>query len=220
MKDSTKLSTNESPQDAALAYTYFIRAMAVVLEKFSARYVDIQGDGIFGLFSGSGAIFRATAAAITMKTLVKRDVAIRFQEDTDADWDLTAGIGIDQGTLLVRRLGLRGTKQNEVWAGKPVNIAAKLSSLASPNELIVSDRMFGLYQNASELRQRALIWSCGCNGGKRGAGLDMPIGQTTYLWEKETTPDDLGLDFDNLHRLKSCWCPIHGSEFCEAIVNN
>jgi hypothetical protein len=38
---------------------------------------------------------------------------------------LKTGIGMDYGTLLVRRLGLRGTRQNEVWAGKPANMAAK-----------------------------------------------------------------------------------------------
>ena len=73
LKGSTKLNATESPQTAALAYTYFIRAMAVVLERFSAKYVDIQGDGIFVLFSGRGSPFLAAAAAITMKTLVNRD---------------------------------------------------------------------------------------------------------------------------------------------------
>ena len=218
LKGSTELSAVERPQTAALAYTYFIRAMAVVLESFSVKYVDIQGDGIFGLFSGSGSAFLAAAAAITMKTLVERDVAVRFKEDAGTGWELSAGIGIDHGTLLVRRLGLRGTKQNEVWAGKPVNVAAKLSSLTTTNEIVVSDRVFALYQSASRLRQRALIWSCGCNGGVPGAGLDVPIGGTTCLWEHELAPGDLGLDFAHLHRLNSNWCVTHGAEFCEAIV--
>ena len=127
-------------------------------------------------------------------------------------------MGIDQGTLLVRRLGLRGTKQNEVWAGKPVNMAAKLSSLAAANEMVVADRVFDLYEHASRLRQRTLIWSCGCDGGVRGAGLDAPIGSTSCLWDQELAPEDLGLDFANLHRLRSLWCVTHGSEFCDAVV--
>ncbi len=207
------------PQVTAIAYTYFIRAMAVTFERFSARYVDIQGDGIFGLFSGQGSAFSAAACGITMKTLVEREVSVRFQRDVSTDWELTAGIGIDQGTLLVRRLGLRGTKENEVWAGKPVNIAAKLSSLAAANEMVVSDRVFALYQRASRLRQRALIWSCGCDGGVRGAGLAAPIRSTSCLWDQELAPQNLGLDFANLHRLCSHWCATHGSEFCDAIVS-
>ena len=97
LKGSTTLSATERPQTAALAYTYFIRAMAVVLESFSSKYVDIQGDGLFGLFSGRGSVFLAAAAAITMKTIVKKDVAVRFERDADADWKLSVGIGIDNG---------------------------------------------------------------------------------------------------------------------------
>ena len=81
---------------------------------------------------------------------------------------------------------------NEVWAGKPVNMVAKLSSLADPNQLAVSDRVFSLYENGSKLRQRALLWSCGCGDGVQSPGLDVPIGCTSYLWGKEPTPSGLG----------------------------
>ena len=218
LKSSTELSAAESPRVAAVAYTNFIRAMTVTLERFSARYVDIQGDGIFGLFSGQGSSFLAAACGITMKTLVDRKVSAQFKRDANTDWEITAGIGIDRGTLLVRRLGLRGTKENEVWAGKPVNVASKLSSLAAPNEMVVSDRVFGMYKRASKLRRQALIWSCGCDNGAEGAGLDAPLGSTTHLWKRESAPEDQGLDFENLHRLRSLWCVTHGPEFCEAVV--
>ena len=218
LKRSTELSAENSPRVAARAYTYFIRAMAVILDRFETKYVDIQGDGIFGLFSGKDSRFLAAACAITMRTEVEREVAVRFDKDTSTDWELTAGVGIDHGTLLVRQLGLRGTKQNEVWAGKPVNTAAKLSSLAGRNHVVVSDRVFGQYQGASKLRQRALLWSCGCDGDAEGTGLDASAGQTPYLWKEEPVSEDLGLDFHNFHRLESKWCETHGSEFCETII--
>ena len=220
LKDSTELNTTESPRIAARAYTYFIRAMALTLERFSARYVDIQGDGIFGLFSGPESAYLAAASGITMKTLVEREVSDRFKNDAGVGWKLTAGIGIDRGTLLVRRLGLRGTKQNEVWAGKPVNMAAKLSSLAASNEMVVSDRVFNEYERASKLRHRALIWSCGCDGGRQGAGLDAAAEATTLLWKRGSAPEDVGLDFAILHRLRTIWCVTHGPEFCKAIVTD
>ena len=116
LKRSTALSAEGGAVVAALAYTHFIRAMAVILDRFEAKYVDIQGDGIFGLFSGKGSRFLAVACAITMRTEVEREVAVRFDKHSSTDWELTAGVGIDHGTLLVRRLGLRRAKQNEVWA--------------------------------------------------------------------------------------------------------
>lgn len=215
---STQLSAAQNRRLSTVALNYFTRAMSVAFYHFEARYVEVQGDAVFGLFSGKGSMFRAAACAITMRTLVEIEVARRFRVDTSGDWNLTAGIGVDRGTLLVRRLGLRGTKQNEVWAGKPLNMAAKLSSLSSGNQVIVSARMFHRYERFSELRRRALLYSCGCDGSVLGQGLNAPIGTTRYLWDKQPVPQNLGFDFANLHRLKSKWCDIHGAEFCEALV--
>ena len=218
LKSSTELSATHSREETARAYTYFIRAMAIILEGFEAQYVDIQGDGIFGLFSGKNSTFLSVACAITMRTQMEREVAVRFGQDASTDWKLAVGVGIDHGTLLVRRLGLRGAKQNEVWAGKAVNMAAKLSSLAEPNHVAVSDRVFNQYGRASRIRKRALVWSCGCDGDTRGKGLDVPASETACLWDKKAAPKRLGLDFQHYHGLCSAWCVRHGSEFCEAIV--
>ena len=218
LKGSTALSSSVPPEAAAIAYTYFIRAMTLVLEKFSAGYIDIQGDGIFGLFEGKRSMFLAAACAITMRTQVDKAVAAKFKRDASVKWDLKAGIGIDRGTLLVRRLGLKGTSQNEVWVGNPVNIAAKLSSVAEPNEVAVSDRVFSGYEASDKLRQQALIWSCGCSGRKRGAGLDTAAGQASALWTKQAAPKNLGLDFQTIYKRKSGWCEKHGSEYCEVAV--
>ena len=218
LKGSTALSSSVPPEAAAIAYTYFIRAMTVTLEKFSAGYIEIQGDGIFGLFGGQRSVFLAAACAITMRTQVERAVAVKFKKDASVQWNLKVGIGIDQGALLVRRLGLKGAKQNEVWAGMPVNAAAKLSSVAGPNQVVVSDRVFAGYERAAKIRQKALIGSCGCSGGNRGAGLSAAAGQAPMLWTKRAAPKNLGLDFGNVYKRESGWCVKHGAEFCEALV--
>ena len=220
LKGSTRLNATEKPRTAALAYTYFLRAMAVTMDRFSAGYVDIQGDGIFGLFSGKGSQFQAAACAITMQTLIERDVALRFRKDTSANWKLTAGIGIDQGTLLVRRLGLRGTGENEVWAGTPVNTAAKLSSAALPGHLVVSERVFDGYGRASKLRQRALLQSCGCQQNSPGDGLDGPSEQPRSVWKSGQVPQHLGLDIEKAYWTNTAWCGRHGAEYCESIVTD
>ena len=218
LKRSTELSADSSPKTSAFAYTYFIRAMVLIFDRFGSNYIDIHGDGVFALFSGPQSEFYAVGGAITARTQIERDIAVRFKNDTSTDWELTAGVGIDRGTLLVRRLGLRGTKQNEVWAGKPVNMAAKLSSVACSNQVVVSDRVFSRYHQASYIRRRALLWTCGCCEDVQGDGLDAPIGETECLWTQETAPAEMGLDFDQLYRLESKWCSVHGAEFCETIV--
>ncbi len=218
LKSSTELTAAGGRKQAAYAYTYFLRAMSVVLEGFSADYTDIQGDGIFGLFSGKGAVFSATACAITMRTEMERTVAPQFKKDASTNWELTAGIGIDRGTLLVRRLGLRETNQNEVWAGKPVNVASKLSSLAGKNQIVVSERVYRGYETSSRLRKKALTRSCGCEGKAKGSGLQSQGKSTTALWEKRNAPRDSGLDFQTMYARDADWCKKHGEEYCEAIM--
>ena len=218
LKGSTELSAYRSPKPSAFAYTYFVRAMVVIFERFGSKYVDIQGDGVFGLFSGPQSEFYAVASAITARTQIERDIDARFEKDTSSEWEMTAGIGIDRGPLLVRRLGLRGTKQNEVWAGKPVNMAAKLSSVACSNQVVVSERVFSRFRKAAPIRRRALLWGCGCCKEIQGDGLGITIGETKCLWTKESAPAEMGLDFDQLYRLKSKWCCVHGAELCETIV--
>ena len=219
LKRSTELNANEGARHAAVAYTYFIRAMAVILNRFEAGYVDVQGDGIFGLFSGPNSHFRAVACAITMRTQVEREVNARFQKSTSSNWRLAVGIGMDRGTLLVRRLGLRGSKTNEVWAGTPVNMAAKLSSVAGPNQVVMSERLLLECDKGSKLRRRALMWSCGCKGSARGRGLDTLTDNAERLWQRVSAPATLGLDFQHMHRLRKPWCRIHGSQFCEVLVS-
>ena len=215
---STGLNARFGAEAAAHAYTYFNRAMAVILYGFHARYVDVQGDGLFGLFSGKGSRFLAAACAITMKTQIETVIAERFRKDLSIDWGLRAGIGVDRGKLLVRQLGLRGTGMNEVWAGTPVNMAAKLSSVAGPNEVAVSERVFSDYQQSAKIRQRVLLWSCGCKRNTQGGGLGLPADEAEYLWQSASAPANLGLDFDQVHRLGQAWCTIHGAEFCEVLI--
>ena len=217
LKGSTALNATDGPKDAAFAYTYFIRAMSVLLDGFDSKYIDVQGDGIFGLFRGKGSMFKAAACAVTMRTLTEKEVAVRYAEATSSDRELAAGIGIDHGTLLVRQLGLREAKE-EVWAGKPVNTASKLSSLAEPNQVVVSERVFAQYKRVSRLRQEALFQGCGCPGSSNQGGLAIAAGHSPRLWKRITVPSGMGLDFSHAHQLETAWCPDHGAELCEAIV--
>lgn len=219
LNGSTKLNIKSGARTAAYAYTYFTRALTVVLERFDAKYIDVQGDAVLGLFSGKGSQFLAAASAITMRTLMEREIAVRFKRDAASNWTLTAGIGIDIGNLIVRQLGLRGIERNEVWAGTPVNVAAKLSSLANSNEICVSEHVHARYKKFSKLRQRILFRSCGCASSTQKTGLDAPANSTKRQWTSGQAPRNLELDFQNIHRLHTPWCEIHGPEFCEALIS-
>lgn len=203
MVGSTRLSAYRHDKSTAGAYQLFTETAVRLFSAFEAPYIDVRGDGAFALFN-AGQEYRAIAAAVTFKTFSREEFAPRLRDSTGID--IGAHIGIDQKTLLVRKVGLkrhagRSDRQNEVWAGKPVNMAAKLAAVSAVDELSVSPRYY--QRITSKLVRR----SCGC-----------PNGQKTDLWERRSLLNDDRFDFDQAHVLKSGWCAEHGAEYCERII--
>jgi class 3 adenylate cyclase len=201
MTNSTSLSATTHERSTARAYQLFTGTAVRLLDAFEAPYIDVRGDGVFALFN-QDQVYRALAAAVTFKTFVEKSFSPMIQSRTG----LSVGghIGIDQKTVLVRKLGLRRVgqrtdRQNEVWAGKPVNMSSKLASLAEAGELLVSDRY---YDRITDEHARL---SCGCPGGNK-----------VPLWK----PIDVSSNsiFDLAWQLSSKWCETHGADFCEHIL--
>ncbi len=203
MMGSTKLSAETYDSKTAGAYQLFTGTAVRLFSAFEAPYIDVRGDGVFALFD-SNQPYRALAAAVTFKTFAREEFVHRIKDLTDVD--VGCHIGIDQKTVLVRKLGFkryrgRSDRQNEVWAGKPVNMAAKLASLTENDQMLVSDRFF------SRIKDEHALKSCGC-----------PNGEKTDLWEIVDISDDGRFDFDVAYSLRSVWCSVHGKEYCETIL--
>lgn len=203
MKGSTQLSAQKHERGTTGAYQLFTGTAVDLFHEFDAPYIDVRGDGVFALFNRNQ-VYLALAAAVTFKTFADDVFVPKLQEITGIE--LGAHIGIDQKTVLVRRIGLkrhedRTDRQNEVWAGKPVNMSSKLASMAGAGELLVSDRY---YKRISHERARK---SCGC-----------PNNQRVDLWTPVDVKDDPKFDFETAYCLKSRWCEKHGEEYCNAIM--
>ncbi len=212
MKGSTQLSAQLYDQSTAGAYQLFTTTAVKLFHAFDSPYIDVKGDGVFALFN-SNQVHRALAAAVTFRTFATEVFKPTLKEKTGLE--MGAHIGIDQKTVLVRKIGLkqvsgRSDRQNEVWAGKPVNMAAKLAGVGDEGHVLVSDRYF------NNLRDHHTLKSCGCDYEGTYQGQPAP------LWVKlnvtELT-DKAMFDFDTVYRLNTKWCRNHGEEFCQAVLN-
>jgi class 3 adenylate cyclase len=211
MKGSTQLSATTHDKGTAGAYQLFTDTAVRIFHEFRAPYIDVRGDGVFALFNSDQA-YRCFAAALTFKTFAHRDFTPAMKGTTGLE--IGAHIGIDQKTVLVHKLGLkpyngRTDRQNEVWAGKPVNMASKLAAAGDTNQLIVSDRYF------KSINNDLIVWSCGCEIHEDGV---RPSSTKRQLWSSRNLLHDPKFDFDMAHVLEEDWCPIHGQEYCEAIL--
>lgn len=207
MLGSTKLSASTHESSTAGAYQLFTGTGVAIFDSFEASYIDVKGDGVFALFNADQP-YRALAAAVTFKTFVKEEFVQRIKNATG----LTVGchIGIDQKLVLVKKLGLkrygdRSDRQNEVWAGKPVNMASKLAARTVDGELLVSDRFYGAISH-DDAR-----YSCGCKSTETGQA-------RSFLWSQVDLSMDDKFDFQSGYCLTSKWCPKHGMEYCERLL--
>lgn len=201
MVGSTRLQIGKSPVDTARAHQIFVDSLVRTYNEYGAQYIDIKGDGAFGIFVGKTSPVVGLCAAVTFKTICEKILKSKIPGFT-----LETHVGIDIKSVLLKRVGLRGDKQNEVWAGKPVNMAAKLSSMSSPNTIMVSERVYTVISQAPY--HKYAVMSCGC-----------PKGTPTILWEKKDLQGISHFDFSTAYILKSSWCDTHGEDVCQCLLS-
>lgn len=211
IRNSTGLSATAHDRSTASIYEFFTGTAVKMFHVLGAGYIDIKGDGVFALFN-SNEVHRAFAAAVSFKTFAGAHFLPQVRRKLPNTVDIGFHMGMDQKTVLVKQLGIkdvegRDRRKNEVWAGKPINMASKLASLSADGELLVSDRYYANLTD-NDLVKR----SCGCVEG---------VGQTqdcVPLWEEKEKPENSSFDFEKIYCLRQSWCATHGKEWCEQII--
>lgn len=203
LKSSTRLGVKKHATSTARIYKSGVEGAVKILHDFEADYIDIQGDGGFGVFWGEKRYERALCAAVTIRTF-----SDSWVETLNAKWpeslpETGYKVGIASGSVLVKRLGTRNEVEETeaVWAGKPVNYAAKCGQAANVGQIIATNRVWDRLA-----ANNYVAYSCGCSGS-----------QPKPLWEDfsvETLPDGA----HDAVVLKSAWCPNCGPSFCDAIL--
>lgn len=208
LKSSTNLETGRRPASTASIYDAGVGGVVKILDAFDADFVDIQGDGGFGLFWSQSRYERAMCAAISIRTF-----STDFTQKLEKKWPdaPTTGfkVGVASGSILVKKVGLPRhlDLQEPVWAGKPVNYAAKAAQQTDPEKILVTGSVWDEIENNDYL-----AFSCGCEDGKT------EVASPSLLWQDRTLeniPDDEQFG----QSLRSGWCEIHGEEFCNAILS-
>lgn len=199
MKKSTQLSINSTLQQTARVYKYFTETVTRIFHAYKSPYIDLKGDGVFALFNNDMP-YTALAAMTSAKTFIDTTFSKMISDEFHSKID--ACYGIDCGQIMVRKIGLqrfkgRTDKQNEVWAGKVVNISAKLSTLEN-NAICISPRYYKM------LKEPMALKTCGCNGFLK---------LKSNLWENKILFCDSRFDFDDFYMLKGTLCETHGREF-------
>lgn len=210
LKNSTQLSVGRHPRTTAAIYRAATGNVVKIFHDLGADFIQIQGDGVFGLFWGDKAVERAICAGITIKTFSERVLQPKLEARWPKAPETGFKVGIASGRVLVKNIGTprNSNEQEPVWAGKPVNHAAKAAQQADRNELIVTGSIWLAIENNDYLTA-----SCGHDGASDPTS-------PAELW-CDVEIDKLGHDEDDAagRLLASCWCEECGPTFMKAILD-
>jgi hypothetical protein len=182
-------------------------------EEIKADYIDIKGDGVFGIYQGDEGIKKAFIASVTFRTFFENYIKPKFKSEFDIDLNCKAAICRDK--ILVKRIGTR-KHSNEVWAGRLVNNTYKLMKLSdriregnpsiSASILVVSDEIYSYLETH---HYDHAVMSCGC-------GAD---GTPTKLWSQIDTTEEEEILGNKAHYMYHIWCSNCGNEYLLEILN-
>ncbi len=206
LKSSTNLEKGRKPASTASIYDAGVGGVVKILDSFDANFVDIQGDGGFGLFWGEGRYERAICAGITVRTFGS-DFTLQLNKKWPTAPSTGFKVGVASGPILVKKVGLPKhlDLQEPVWAGRPVNYAAKAAQQTDPEHLLVTGSVWDRIASND-----FLAFSCGCGGGGS-------VSTPSLLWDERTLekiPDEERFG----QALRSGWCTYHGEDFCNAVL--
>ncbi len=210
MRNSTVLNAETYDKSTASVYEFFTWTAIRFFHDFWASYIDIKWDWVFALFNHDE-VFKALAAAITFKTFAG-DIFMKKMKRKFPTIDVGFHMWIDQKVVLVKQIWLkddvsRDSRKNEVWAWKPINMAAKLSSKSKDRQLLISERFYKKIKN-----EELVTKSCWCKDGEKS-------NETDDLWTEIDVSDDNKYDFNKAYLLESEWCSNHGEKWCKDILN-
>jgi adenylate cyclase len=151
IRESTAIVDASRRTTAARMYKSFLWGVTKFAKENSGEICSFNGDGVLVAFAGGRKCNSSVKAALGMKWFSEFVLKPKMDSYFDTNQQLVGsefdfGIGIDTGTILVVRGGIKGDNNNDlVWVGNATNRAVKLSGEADgPNHVRVSKEVYSV----------------------------------------------------------------------------
>jgi class 3 adenylate cyclase len=132
IRRSTELNLEHRADTVAKLYSAFVRSMTQCATFYGGHVRGIIGDRVMVIFNPSSAFTDSVNTAILMNSVAQHVINKHFTKN-----EVSCGIGLDYGRMLVTKTGIRrhGEEKHNyrslVWLGRPANVASKLTDLAN-----------------------------------------------------------------------------------------
>ena len=146
--DSTALSTRVEPETYRLLVGRYRDLVLGIVNRYEGHVGSPQGDGLLAVFGHPRAhendVRRAVLAGLEITRAVER---LSAQAKRRFGTEITVRVGVHRGLVYL------DTAQDDVY-GLAANLAARVSGLAPPGTVVVSDAVAPLIRDAFELQGR------------------------------------------------------------------
>ena len=146
--DSTVLSTRVEPETYRLLVGRYRDLVLAIVNRYEGHVGSTKGDGLLAVFGHPTAHEDDVRRAVLAGLEITREVA-RLSEQAQRRFgiEITVRVGVHRGLVYL------DTAQDDVY-GLAANLAARVSGLAPPGTVVVSDAVEPLVRNAFELEAR------------------------------------------------------------------
>jgi class 3 adenylate cyclase/tetratricopeptide (TPR) repeat protein len=146
--DSTALSTRVEPETYRLVVGRYRDIVLRMVDRYEGHVGSTKGDGLLAVFGHPTAHENDVLRAVQAGLEITREVA-HLSEQTERRFgiEIAARVGVHRGLVYL------DTAQDDVY-GLAANLAARVSGLAAPNSVVVSDPVAALVGNDFELEER------------------------------------------------------------------
>jgi len=174
-------STNialELPEDkVAIIITCFAQEMASTIRHHNGYVLKFVGDAVIGYFVAEENQLQpaddAVLCAKSMISVIQKGInPILNQYDYP---DLAIKIGIDYGENMIVRYGADVEKSHVDILGPTMNIAAKIQSMAKPNQILIGDDVYVRVHPSIQQAFEKLVWQNNEWRYRRSAGDLYPV---------------------------------------------
>jgi class 3 adenylate cyclase len=151
LANSSNIAKQFDRRIAAKIIKSFHSTTCRLIRHHGGTVISFDGDRVLAVFYGETKNTNAAKCALTITYVVNELIREKFEKKYDvvrnANFRISHGTGIDTGTVLIVRAGVRGTN-DLISIGRGPNLAAKLSDLRNARTYITSSVYNQLHESA------------------------------------------------------------------------